>query len=318
MYKSIRIAVKQNNISEISELEFDPNLVFYPDLIVTILLYAVYEESFNVCKFILDRGANVDTSDKWNCTALMHAIRVKNISIFQLLLERNADVNKRDNDNKTALTHAVCHGNSDMCRLLLDKEADLQIADFQCLELIKAMRCDSNFDVCNLLLQRMLQITDKTTIANCCSTALISAARNPEIDLEICKQLIRHEANPNYHDDRFEDDFQAIQLATHLGNSKLFNFLVMLPGFDITVSFDYDETILHKACRFKDIKVAEILIENLPETKVFQLNKGNNSALQVWSIRFINDDNTSEEDKEKDKSYLDLKKLITEMFSDMT
>ncbi len=73
---------------------------------------------------LLDRGAQVDSSDHNGRTPLIEAAFGGHRETVALLLERGAVVNARDADGWTALMEAASKGRTEMVRLLLSYDAD--------------------------------------------------------------------------------------------------------------------------------------------------------------------------------------------------
>lgn len=71
------------------------------------LLNAIQRRDTKAVTAILDKGANVNTKNKFGVTPLMHAAsQGGDSSIVRLLLERGADFHARDNQGKSALDFA--------------------------------------------------------------------------------------------------------------------------------------------------------------------------------------------------------------------
>ena len=70
-----------------------------------------------VARFLLDAGADVETSDAAGNTPLMWASRAS-LDLVRLLLERGANVNAVDNSGRTVLDHFDAEGNPEKTRLL--------------------------------------------------------------------------------------------------------------------------------------------------------------------------------------------------------
>ena len=73
---------------------------------------------------LLNRGAQVDSSDHNGRTPLIEAAFGGHHETVALLLERGAVVNARDADGWTALMEAASKGRTEMVRLLLSYDAD--------------------------------------------------------------------------------------------------------------------------------------------------------------------------------------------------
>jgi uncharacterized protein len=57
----------------------------------------------SIVELVLDRGALVDETEKYGCTALMFSARQGNSDVVKVLLERGANVNAKNTNGTTAL-----------------------------------------------------------------------------------------------------------------------------------------------------------------------------------------------------------------------
>ena len=95
----------------------------------TPLILAVYNESYEAAKFLLDKGANPDVQDSNGNTALMGATFKAYPKMVDLLLEYKADVNLSNFNNAPALIFAATFGQTDIAKKLLEKGANKSIKD---------------------------------------------------------------------------------------------------------------------------------------------------------------------------------------------
>lgn len=75
---------------------------------------------------------DVDTVDRFGWTPLMYAAfhgGEGNLEIAHLLLDRGAEINRSDREGKTALMKAVMNGHEEMARFLFERGADLTARD---------------------------------------------------------------------------------------------------------------------------------------------------------------------------------------------
>jgi|GEM_PF-2329022 len=76
-----------------------------------------------VCKFLMEKGANIDSRDGLGETPLMHAAHCGKHEICVLLVENGADVNATNNGGCTALMYAAKANDIAGCKVLLEKGA---------------------------------------------------------------------------------------------------------------------------------------------------------------------------------------------------
>ncbi|QOJ78899.1 ankyrin repeat domain-containing protein [Infirmifilum lucidum] len=82
------------------------------------LLEAAARGDYGKVKELLDRGADVNTRDKYGWTPLHYAADGGHLEVARLLLDRGADVNTRDNDGRTPLDLARAMGHKEVVELL--------------------------------------------------------------------------------------------------------------------------------------------------------------------------------------------------------
>ncbi len=82
-----------------------------------------------VVKLLLDRGANIESSNRGMRTALLEAVEQQNEAVVRLLVKRGADVNQPDLTNTTPLSSALRLSNKAIamlcCSWQRSKERDL-------------------------------------------------------------------------------------------------------------------------------------------------------------------------------------------------
>lgn len=88
------------------------------------------DESFNICKLLLENGVNCDERDNCNYTPFLYAVKCGNLKVLQLLLDHGADITAVTDDSRTSLHLAVKHSNTAMIEFLLNKRSiDIQCSD---------------------------------------------------------------------------------------------------------------------------------------------------------------------------------------------
>ena len=112
-----KIWVEETNVNQTNSHGFTP------------LILAVYNESYEVAKFLLEKGANPDVQDSNGNTALMGAAFKGYPKMVDLLLEYKADVNLPNFNNASALLFAATFGQVEIAKKLLEKGADKNVKD---------------------------------------------------------------------------------------------------------------------------------------------------------------------------------------------
>ncbi len=92
----------------------------------TPLGYACYFGHYEVAKFLIGAGANVNlpSSNAFKVAPLHSACAISHVELVKLLLANGADVNARQNSGFTPLHSAAHNGNADLAQLLMFHGAD--------------------------------------------------------------------------------------------------------------------------------------------------------------------------------------------------
>jgi hypothetical protein len=90
----------------------------------TLLVYAIEQGSYQVCRYLIEHGANVNQYTH-GYSPLMHASLNAKTRIVRQLVKASADIMARDSLNNTILFHAAYGGNVKICKLLLESGAPL-------------------------------------------------------------------------------------------------------------------------------------------------------------------------------------------------
>ncbi|MHB9147539.1 MAG: ankyrin repeat domain-containing protein [Candidatus Amoebophilus sp.] len=94
------------------------------------LPWAIRRGAKEIVEELLNRGAELNSSDEWN-TNLIEAIINKQPEIIKLLLEKGAKVDDQNNKGETALMCAVQEGDIDTVSTLLEQGTDVNKKDLQ-------------------------------------------------------------------------------------------------------------------------------------------------------------------------------------------
>ena len=96
---------------------------------LTPLMFASYSGNYNLVKFSMDNGADINLKCGGGWTALMLASEFGHLEIVKYLIENGADVNSQDRDGWTALIEATNGGRLEVVKYLVENGADINIKD---------------------------------------------------------------------------------------------------------------------------------------------------------------------------------------------
>jgi ankyrin repeat protein len=95
----------------------------------TLLLGAVFKGQEAVVRFLLENGADLESKNNDGSTPLIVAVFKKHEALIRLLLEKGADLESKNNEGNTPLLQAAFNGHVAITRLLLEKGANLESKD---------------------------------------------------------------------------------------------------------------------------------------------------------------------------------------------
>jgi len=86
-----------------------------------------------LCKMLIENGANLDLQDPFGQTALMYACYNKNVNMARILITykkyKGTNLDIQDKDGKTALMLACYNDNTKIINILINKKANLDLQD---------------------------------------------------------------------------------------------------------------------------------------------------------------------------------------------
>ncbi|MFB3388888.1 ankyrin repeat domain-containing protein [Flavobacterium sp. LAR06] len=90
------------------------NASFY----IPVLMQAVVNDEFEISKYLIENGADINQTDGFKMTNLMWAANNQNVELTKLLLKKGADKNAKDMNGMTALKAAQEVKNTEIIELL--------------------------------------------------------------------------------------------------------------------------------------------------------------------------------------------------------
>ena len=115
-------------LEDIESLCLDPSIFTYTyakeDLnLDSRLQNAVVEDNLKQVKYLVEKGADVNSKDNVGITSLMVASLNGNLEIVEYLIEQGADINIVDNLDKSALTYAILNNDLNTVKYLVEHNA---------------------------------------------------------------------------------------------------------------------------------------------------------------------------------------------------
>ncbi len=141
----------------------------------TLLHFAVFLESAEKVKILLEKGVNVNVQeDKDDRTPLMMAVTSGNLNITEMLVEAHANVNIRQLDGDSPLLRAASEGMTDIVKVLLNAGADIRLNDNLGWTALLWASTNGHKDIVQMLVDTKIKIHEEETNAD--RTALLIAA----------------------------------------------------------------------------------------------------------------------------------------------
>lgn len=117
-------AIFEHNFEVIKKIvEEDKSLVNYvrkmnESFYIPVLMQAVVNDEFEISKYLIENGADINQTDGFKMTNLMWAANNQNVELTKLLLKKGADKNAKDRTGMTALNAAEEVKNTEIIELL--------------------------------------------------------------------------------------------------------------------------------------------------------------------------------------------------------
>lgn len=191
----------------------------------TSLHYAAKTGNMILAKILIEKGASIETKEKYGETPLHVASGGGNAKMVMLLLEKGADIEAMDKNGSTAFHHAVNYDNLNMVKLLFAKGSNIKAKDKTgCTVLHFAVHIEKT-DMITFLLEKGVHINAKN--------------KDDQTPLHIatCTEYVK--------DDGYSDIVQ----------------LLLERGADVEARDKDGRTVLHLAARENYANIAQLILE---------------------------------------------------------
>jgi uncharacterized protein len=93
------------------------------------LLYAVFNNNYELTKYLIEKNYEVNVSNKMGLTPLMRAVENNNLGLVKLLIENNADVSIKNKKGENVFLIACKHNNLKMVKYLHEFYKEIDVKD---------------------------------------------------------------------------------------------------------------------------------------------------------------------------------------------
>ncbi len=201
-------------------------------------------------KFLIAKGANVNSRDTQGSAPIHTAARNRNSTLIELLVEQGAEVNARDSDGFTALLHAINRNHVPSIEMLAKKGADLELGTTGGIAPLTWAIGDGKYFAAKALIDLGANVSSTSspegvTPLMTVATQLTAQTRVGHISqgpapLELGRLLIEKDADVNQ---RTKDGVTAIMIAAGHNNAPIVGLLAG-SGADLAVKSSLGQTAL--------------------------------------------------------------------------
>jgi len=249
------------------------------------LLTACYYEQYEIAKYLIEHGANVNCYDFGRRTPLMIAFRKKNIELSQYLLKNDANLFSYDIDGESALNHCVASNFNEMLDFIINNNLLFNnLTNYNIDEITRACMMD-NFKMIKYFIENGINI-NYTSENNQESMINYSCEM---CNMKLIKFLLDYGADSNLVDQEGHTPFHNFLL-----NSNLY---INLERKDEILFYDIAKYLIHHeeninmvdeftqqtalmyACRYRNFKIVKLLIDAGADINIIDNN--HNTALTL-------------------------------------
>ena len=216
----------------------------------TALHYASKWGHLNVVEVLFSKGAEIDVEDEDHCSPLMLAAEWGHVDILLYLVNYGADVNKKNRRKRTALHCACERGDLKVVEALLSKGAEIDVENEDCCTPLVLAAEMGHIDISLYLIDHGADVHKKDDHKR---TALHYASERG--GLKVVKALLSKGAEIDVED---EDHCTPLMLAAKWGHINILLCLIH-HGADVNKKVGCKRTTIHYTREGGDLKVVEVV-----------------------------------------------------------
>lgn len=212
--------------------------------------------NFALAKFLIEKGANVNTRRENETSALFKACEGGHEKLAQLLLDNDAKTDVRDRDGRTAIYKPAMRGHLNICKLLLERKADPDSQDKEGRTVLVHLAAEKPGRWKRDMIELLLQYADVEAKDDTRRTALIWAAATGKTELADILLSGNRRADTSASNNRGRT---ALMFASENNHVEVVQRL-LLAGADSRAVSDGGWTALHNAADKGHVRILELLL----------------------------------------------------------
>lgn len=262
----------------------------------------------NLVKLLIEKGADLNSRDQFNCTPLMYSLYFNRLEITKILLATGKinvnDVNDVNDGGKGALHFACEKGLIDIAKELVEKGAALNSKDNVYQKTTSfgggcgytpLMYGIEHKDIVEFLINKGAKV--HTTGTKKKAAIHIACMKG---NLEAVEILVKKGANINMKD---KNDCTPLMHAAFYNKPEITKFLLSLQKVNVNDIDNKGYTAFHRACEEKSLEVVKILVEAKDIDLTIPDNKGYSAFHKIYNeeiLQFLVDNKHFKNLKTKD------------------
>jgi ankyrin repeat protein len=299
-YKELFSMLKSHNITGFVRLL---NSIDHTDILFDInvrdeqqnflLTYAINLNQVDIVKLLIEKGARIDITDKYDKSIIIIAINYSYFEILKTLLEENKKnigvsiIDLKDRNSKIPLHYAIDIQSFETVQLLLEHGSNPNVQDKDGYNSLHLAVKSRSLKMCELILKHITNVNAR------CSTGetVLHIACNLQL-VDIVRLLVEHGVSLNVSD--YSHEITALHYSVLLNNKKLIA-LILKNNADPNVQDIYGNTPLHYCITEGNFEVFMMLLKSNSTRNIINLNIWNiNGEIPLHLILKLQSDNIND------------------------